>query len=377
MTPTIAFLKITSKVAMKLGWWPQLRNFYLHLFHKKLSLESEDALMERLSTFTPPISQKYGSSLCHNEIMGDYDLHVIVPAYKVEKYIEDCVDSILSQDTRYRIFLTIVNDGSPDRTREILRKYENLPNVEIIDQENKGHSGARNTALRVIRGTYLTFVDSDDQLLPGCIDAWLDKAFSTDADIVEGGYVHFVDNDKNGDIVRKQDSIGDKWLGVLFGFPWGKVYRASLFENLQFPEGYWFEDTLCSFLIYPQCKKIVTISDVVYRYRLNPNGITATCGGNPKVLDSLYITRSLLNDAKTLNIPLRGQLYDMFLFQVKMNYSRISSLKNSEVDKAVFAESVKMMDYYFPDCLTLRKDLKYIEMALRRKNYVLYLLSVI
>lgn len=301
---------------------------------------------------------------------------MIVPAYKVEKYIEDCVDSILSQDTRYRIFLTIVNDGSPDRTREILRKYENLPNVEIIDQENKGLSGARNTALRVIRGTYLTFVDSDDQLLPGCIDAWLDKAFSTDADIVEGGYVHFVDNGQNSDIVRKQDSIGDKWLGVLFGFPWGKVYRASLFENLQFPEGYWFEDTLCSFLIYPQCKKIVTISDVVYRYRLNPNGITATCGGNPKVLDTLLITIQLLEEAKLLGLGADEQLYDMFLAQVRNNANRIFSLHNSEIDKLAFLVSCLLKKNYFPMAHTKSKRLVLIEQALLNQDYLHYLLAV-
>lgn len=180
---------------------------------------------------------------------GGYDLQIIVPAYKVEKYIEDCVESVLSQNSRYNILLTIVNDGSPDGTRDILRKYEHLPNVEIIDQENKGFSGARNTGLKVIKGAYLAFLDSDDMLTPGSINALMDKMIENDADIVEGGYVTFRNNEEKECVTHKL-TIGSQWLDVLSGYPWGKVYRASLFERLQFPEGYWFEDTMISFLVY-------------------------------------------------------------------------------------------------------------------------------
>lgn len=303
-------------------------------------------------------------------------MQVIIPAYKVEKYIEECVDSVLSQSTHYRILLTIVNDGSPDRTREILRKYENIQNVEIIDQENKGFSGARNAALKVIKASYVTFLDSDDQMQPGSIDALLDKAISTGADIVEGSYICISYKGCEGTVIRKQAYIGDKWMGILFGFPWGKVYRSSIFANLQFPEGYWFEDTLCSFLIYPQCHKIVTISDIVYRYRLNPNGITSTSAGNPKVLDSLLITIQLLEEARALNLQFDSQLYDMFLLQVRNNYGRISSLHNSELDKAVFLISCNLKRDYFDNFHTLNPNFKLIEQSLNEVDYLHYCLAV-
>lgn len=61
------------------------------------------------------------------------------------------MDSVLSQNTKYHILQTIVNDGSPDHSRDILSKYEHLPNVEIINQENQGFSGARNAGLKVIK----------------------------------------------------------------------------------------------------------------------------------------------------------------------------------------------------------------------------------
>ena len=303
-------------------------------------------------------------------------MQVIIPVYKVEKYIEECVNSVLSQNSKYHVLLTIVNDGSPDRSREILRNYEHLPHVEIIDQENRGLSGARNAGLEVIKGKYVTFLDSDDMLMPGSIDAMMDKAFATDADIVEGSYVTFVRKDEEINIVRHQPTVGDRWLGVLFGYPWGKVYRASLFEKLRFPEGYWFEDTLCSFLVYPQCKKIITLTNLVYRYRLNPKGITATAGGNPKCLDTLLITIQLLKEAKVLGLKADDQLYDMFLIQVRNNASRIFSLRNTELDKLVFRISCLLKQEYFPMNRTKSKRLVLIEQALLNQDYLHYLLAV-
>ncbi len=376
MTIKMLFLKISSKVARKLGCWPLLRRLYLALFHERMALEDKKEMMAALALFTPPLlSRPYGSSLCRNTISAEYDLQIIVPAYKVEKYIEDCIDSVLSQDTHYRILLTVVNDGSPDGTRDILRKYEDLPHVEIIDQENRGLSGARNTGLRVIKGAYVTFLDSDDMLAPHSIDAMLDKAMATGADIVEGSYVTFSEKGKYNYVNRHVDTVGNKWFGVLYGFPWGKVYRAQLFEHLCYPEGYWFEDTLCSFLVYPKAKKICTIPDVVYRYRINPNGITSTSRGNPKVIDTLLITLQLLKEAKEMDLLADSQLYDMFLVQVQNNARRIFSLHNEELDKQTFRISCNLRRY-FPHSHTQRENLLLVEQALDSTDFMHYLIAV-
>lgn len=296
-------------------------------------------------------------------------------AYKVEKYIEDCVESVLNQKTHYSILLTIVNDGSPDGTRDILCKYENLPNVEIIDQENKGFSGARNTALNVLKGSYIAFLDSDDMLKPGSIDVLMDKIIENDADIVEGGYVTFLNNKDNKNVIHTP-TIGNKWLGVLTGFPWGKVYRSSLFERFHFPEGYWFEDSMLSFLIYPQCKKFVTIPDIVYRYRLNPNGISANYGGNKKSIDTLLITIQLLTEAKKLDLLDDEQMYDMFLFQVTINSWRLFSLRDSKLDILAFRISCYLKNEYFPIRHTDNLKFKSLEKALDDMDFFHYLLAV-
>lgn len=107
------------------------------------------------------------------------------------------MDSIINQQTKYRFLVIAVNDGSPDGSREILRKYERLANVIIIDQENKGLSDARNSGLKHIRAKYVSFVDSDDKMMPGAIEAMMDAAVKYEADIVEGSHKTFYNNEEH------------------------------------------------------------------------------------------------------------------------------------------------------------------------------------
>lgn len=220
-----------------------------------------------------PFPQHYGCCVCDNEITEEYDLQIIVPVYKVEQYIESCMDSIVNQRTKYKFLFVVINDGSPDGSREKLRRYEGLDNVVIIDQKNRGLSGARNTGLKHIKAKYVTFVDSGDRMMPGAIEAMMKEAMDQDADIVEGSYKTFY-NDEEHDGSRHEYAVTDQWIGRLFGYPWGKVIRSTKFEHICFPEGYWFEDTLFCFILYSMCTKMVTISDDVYLYRINPKGIS-------------------------------------------------------------------------------------------------------
>lgn len=318
-----------------------------------------------LLTATP---QHYGSCVCDNKVTEEYDLQIIVPVYKVEQYIEGCMDSIINQQTKYRFLVVAVNDGSPDGSREKLRKYETLDNVVIIDQENRGLSGARNTGLKRIRAKYVTFVDSDDRMMPGAIDAMMKEAMNQDADIVEGSYKTFYNGEEHQGC-RHEYTVTRQWQGKLFGFPWGKVIRLTKFQSLCFPEGYWFEDTLFCFILYSMCNKMVTIPDDVYLYLINPKGITSTSHGNPKVIDSLLVTLQLLEDAQKLGLPMTGPLYDMFLRQVRINYSRISTVNDSTIDRHVFAATCRAKHQYFTHEHTIDAQLKPIEQALDEHDF--------
>ena len=281
------------------------------------------------------------------------------------------MDSIINQQTKYRFLVVVINDGSPDGSREILRKYERLANVIIIDQDNKGLSGARNSGLKHNRAKYVSFVDSDDKMMPGAIEAMMDAAVKYEADIVEGSYKTFYNNEEH-DGRRHGYTVTDHCQGKLFGFPWGKVIRSAKFQSLCFPEGYWFEDTLFCFILYSMCNKMVTIPDDVYLYRINPKGITSISHGNPKVIDSLLVTLQLLEDAQKLGLPITGPLYDMFLHQVRMNYSRISTLNDSTIDRHVFSDTCRAKHQYFPHEHTTDVQLKPIEQALDEHDFGKY-----
>ncbi len=116
----------------------------------------------------------------------EYDLEIIIPAYNVEKFIQQCLDSVVSQKTDFSFHVTCVDDGSTDNTGALLDKYSS-GYVSIIHQSNRGISGARNAALRKTNGKYIMFVDSDDFLPQGTVQSMLNNAFNNDADIVWGG----------------------------------------------------------------------------------------------------------------------------------------------------------------------------------------------
>lgn len=211
------------------------------------------------------------SDLCSGKrISPQYDLQIIVPVYNVERYIIDCMESVVHQQTRFTYLITAINDGSSDHSRELLQCYEDLPHVEVIDQKNRGFSGARNAALKNIKGRYVMFLDSDDSLEKGAIEALMTKAEQSGADMVEGGFRQF---DDAGNTIYTQIYEPREHLPSLNGFPWGKVIRSEMFKNLQFPENYWYE-TLFFLLMFDMAKNIARIDNSIYHYRLNFGGIT-------------------------------------------------------------------------------------------------------
>ncbi|MCK0205496.1 glycosyltransferase family A protein [Ornithobacterium rhinotracheale] len=146
----------------------------LKSFSKKYDDNDVRSARELLSRYNVDCKS---SSLTKNNIEIEYDLQIIIPVYNVEKYIEECIESVVNQKTKYSYIVTVINDGSPDNSRELLKKYESIRNIEIIDQENKGFSGARNTGLSLIKGKYVTFLDSDDVLHDDAIQSLLYSAF--------------------------------------------------------------------------------------------------------------------------------------------------------------------------------------------------------
>lgn len=111
------------------------------------------------------------------------DLSIIMPAYNVEKYIKEAIDSVLNQKTKYNYELIIVNDGATDNTKKIIQSIES-DKIKYIEQKNQGLSGARNTGINNAVGKYITFMDSDDLLEDGSIEIMMDALINNKADVV-------------------------------------------------------------------------------------------------------------------------------------------------------------------------------------------------
>ena len=285
------------------------------------------------------------SSICCNRLSGspEYDLQIVIPAYNVAQYVDECVNSVLSQRTSFRYRTVIVNDGSTDGTAELLEKYADVQDVTVINQANKGLSGARNTGIGTIDARYVMFVDSDDTLAPDAVEVLMKKAYASGADIVEGGFERF---DANGTLSVHPQVDSDDNRG-LSGFAWGKVYRSALWKNICFPEGYWFEDSVCCAIVHPMAERIATVSDIVYRWRKNRISITALSKNDMRCVDSFWVTKRLVADCHSLGIARKREMLEYLVYQVKVTNQRVARMCNPELDRSVFVNTCELFRTYF------------------------------
>lgn len=217
--------------------------------------------------------------------------YIIIPVYKVEKYVAECLESILAQ-TYGNFRIIAVDDGTPDRSAEICEKYAARDNrITVLHQENKGQLAARQLGIQYAvkkagENDYILFVDSDDSLEPNALQIAFDTIQKDGCDMVIWGYNHVTD----GKITYSTDSI-NHFVGVVtdkaelyrhvfcegFGGVCRRVTSAKLF-HFEFDERFFQvrigEDQLQFLPIYPKCKKVSFIADTVYLYRLNRESIT-------------------------------------------------------------------------------------------------------
>lgn len=203
-------------------------------------------------------------------------ISIIIPVYNVENYLKRCLDSIVNQ-TLQDIEIICVNDGSTDGSQKILEKYRSMDyRIKIVIQENEGLSAARNAGLKIARGEYIGFVDSDDWIDLDFYDVLYKNAKANNAEIAVAA-TNFI-SDKL--IFRSEhDGIFSNFLSVLEilknGSVWDKIFSRKLIEknNCIFPKGLYFEDNVFLIKTMYYAKKIIFTSQTGYYYFQNPNGI--------------------------------------------------------------------------------------------------------
>ncbi len=218
-------------------------------------------------------------------------ISVVVPVYKVEKYLCRCVDSILAQ-TFTDFELILVDDGSPDNSGAMCDDYAAKDSrVRVIHKENGGLSDARNAGIEVAEGKYLYFIDSDDVMHADCLNILLVALRRSNAQIAGGGFVRFEGDMPSSDLCNAvwdrecTSHSSQETLGMYFDGRESlhsvvssccKLYCAELFEDVRFPVGRLFEDEFTVYKLYYKASAIAFVDMPLYFYFVNSGGITGT-----------------------------------------------------------------------------------------------------
>lgn len=203
----------------------------------------------------------------------------IVPVYNVEKYLERCIQSILSQS--YSNFeLILVNDGSPDNSQKIIDNYKKKDKrIVSIKKENEGVSAARNDGLNIATGDYILFIDSDDYIDVNYAEYFVELIEKNDSDMALS-YNYYDDcgflpaEDSSIKILNSTEASIELYLGKTGVAVWNKIYKKSFLDeyNIRFNKDFWFAEGMTFNIEYFQkCNKIVCGNKKVYHQIYNYN----------------------------------------------------------------------------------------------------------
>lgn len=200
---------------------------------------------------------------------------IIVPIYNKEKYLTECVDSILQQ-TFKDFELILVDDGSKDSSWSIINEYaEKDKRVIPIHQENEGVSVARNTGLDNAHGKWICFVDADDYLPKDGIQILVEHAENSNADIINANATRIEGNLQSKIFNFKNEVIKDNIYSRLVHFaPWAQLFKRSIIEtnHLRYVKGLAYSEDNVFILHYSlYATSIEFVNDSVYNYRINPD----------------------------------------------------------------------------------------------------------
>lgn len=216
-------------------------------------------------------------------MMNQELITVIVPIYNVEKYLSECINSIIKQ-TYTNIEIILVNDGSTDNSPNICIQFKEKDNrIRLINKENGGLSSARNAGIDIAKGKYLVFIDSDDYVDKKYIERLYNSVIINKTKVAQCGIWKVNDEKekigkigysrnviKNGKEMIK-DIYANHWLENIV--VWNKIYETSIFKDIRFPLGKINEDEFTTYKILYSETKIPIINDDLYFYRQSNNSL--------------------------------------------------------------------------------------------------------
>ena len=271
-------------------------------------------------------------------------ISVIIPAYNAEKYLEQCVKSVQSQ-MYDNIEIIIVNDGSTDRPAEIIERLKEKDSRirTLHKRKNEGIGAARNSAIELVTGQYVLFLDSDDWIDPNHISDLYDLLVRTDSDVSIANFtryiesenryeIHITDNDYYERIFTPQEWFTYQYgkphyLSVCFTVPWCKLYKRSLFENISYYTGSFGEDDRTTWKLYLAADKIAYMHRSTMVYRVNSGSLTQTTEQSTVFSVEPVLERLALLSMLGFNLE-----NEIAAFDWRANFVKNTSLSNGNIE---------------------------------------------
>ena len=286
-------------------------------------------------------------------------ISVIVPVYKVEKYLSKCVDSIINQ-TYENLEIILVNDGSPDKSPKICDEYAlKDKRIKVIHKENGGLSDARNFGLNAMSGEWVSFVDSDDFVSKFYIENLFHLIKENNADIAITEFLYINDSqilplndsqilDEEFFVYEKDECMPNIFYAKIYDIgATRKLFRSSFFDNIRFPKGRISEDLGTIPYVFEKASKVAFCKKQDYYYLIRSDSITRTVKFDERyltVFDNIDELNSHFTDKKILKAV---KFYDNLIslaasVRFGKSYEKHSKkLKFSDVLETIFNKNVK------------------------------------
>lgn len=211
------------------------------------------------------------------------NISVIIPVYNVEKYISECLDSVINQ-TYKKLQIILVDDGSTDSSGKICDVYAEKDNrITVVHQKNAGAGAAKNTGLDLVKGDYFSIIDSDDYIELDMYEKMVNSLEKYNADIVQCLFRNVFVNDS----FDRKFKIKSNYPKVLtskrflkeYLYDWkyaifaNKVFKSSLLKDIRFPVGRKIDDEFFTYKLVCNAKKVVNIDNILYNYRMRKTSV--------------------------------------------------------------------------------------------------------
>lgn len=274
-------------------------------------------------------------------------ISIIIPVYKVEKYLSKCLDSVLAQ-TYKNLEIILVDDGSPDACGEICDQYAQRDSrVNVFHKPNGGVSSARNAGLDRASGEYIYFVDGDDYIEPNLCQRVVELLELHDADIVtfdcwrvteEGTRLGGTETISDGLIVPEA-ALAELMKGHINNYSWNKIYRRYIFDDIRFPEGRVWEDVAISYKVLLKARRIYCCNERLYYYLQRKDSITGRI--TAQALRDLFLARYQCYVDLSASYP---EAAELVFFRVALCARRLYDRSLWEqVDADVLSEAQKFL----------------------------------